>query len=68
MNELQDSERKPHKDFSWERLHKAATNGTTVLLKSLGLTLASWNAIICNKNVHRASLYNFEKPSQENCR
>lgn len=53
---------------SWERLHKAATNGTTVLLKSLGVTLASWNAIICNKSVHRASLYNFEKPSQENCR
>ena len=53
---------------SWEWLHKAATNGTTGLLKSLGLTLASWNAIICNKSVHRASLYNFEKPSQENCR
>lgn len=65
MNESQDSEWNPIKISSWERLHKAATNGTTVLLKSLGLTLASWNAIICNKSVHRAWLYNFEKPSQE---
>lgn len=43
--------------ISWEDVHKAATNGTTAPLKSLGLTLECWNAIICSKSVHRASLY-----------
>lgn len=28
-----------------------------LLLKSSGLTFESWNAIICNKSIHRASLY-----------